>query len=280
MAKRFVDTGLYDKPWFRKLSLKSKCLWEYLRLKCNHAGIIELDLDLASFQIGETVTEKELNELSDHVSSIGNEKFFLLDFIEFQYGKLNINNRAHKSAIDILLKHDLLDENLNIINRNKLDPNKPLTSPLQGCKVKDKDKDKDKVKDKDKEKESCDQAQEAPRTTSDLEKNLFHQIVQLWNDMHGKKLGKIYMMPSAIDLQNYKTTQGHLTDLKAWRDLFEKCEGTKLTGADKNFKCTWFGLGWLFKSENAANVINGQWPKLKADESGETSDDMQEWLNE
>lgn len=100
--------------------------------------------------------------------------------------------------------------------------------------------------------------------------NLFSEIVALWNRTHGQNLNKRYAMPSGIDMQNYKITQGYLPDLESWRNLFEKCEGTKLMGTDENFKCSWFGLGWLFKNENAANVINGQWEKItvKSNDSG------------
>lgn len=100
--------------------------------------------------------------------------------------------------------------------------------------------------------------------------NLFHEITKLWNETHGAKLNKRYAMPSAVDIQNYKITQGYLPDIESWQNLFEKCEGTKLMGTDENFKCSWFGLGWLFKNENAANVINGQWEKItvKTNDSG------------
>lgn len=30
MAKRFRDTGLWDRPWFRKLPLEQKLAWDYL----------------------------------------------------------------------------------------------------------------------------------------------------------------------------------------------------------------------------------------------------------
>lgn len=63
------------------------------------------------------------------------QKWFISDFIEFQYGDLNPQNRAHNSVIAKLLKYGITK-------------NKPLISPLQGAKDKEQDKDKDKVKDK------------------------------------------------------------------------------------------------------------------------------------
>ncbi len=62
-------------------------------------------------------------------------------FVRFQYGKLNPENRAHKSVIDLLMK--------NGVNPETLAPSKGLDSPSEGCKDKDKDKDKDKEEEKD-----------------------------------------------------------------------------------------------------------------------------------
>ncbi len=52
----------------------------------------------------------------------------LTGFIEFQYGNLNPENRAHKSVIDQLVKYQI-----------KEGAYKGLTRPLQGCKDMDMD---------------------------------------------------------------------------------------------------------------------------------------------
>ena len=33
MAKRFIDTKIWDKAWFRKLSAENKLLWVYILTK-------------------------------------------------------------------------------------------------------------------------------------------------------------------------------------------------------------------------------------------------------
>lgn len=138
MAKRFTDTTIWERAWFRELTPRMKCAWRFLLDRCDHAGIWQIDIALMSFHIGEPVS------LQDLVSSFGDrvqlldDKVFVPGFVEFQYGELNPANRAHASAIAILKKQGVY---------------KPLASPLLGPKDKDKDKeqDKDKVKDKDKE---------------------------------------------------------------------------------------------------------------------------------
>ena len=122
------------------LPSRFKLLYIYMFCECNHAGIWDVELDVAALRLELDFDEKEvLAQFGDSLRKIKDGKWYLTDFVEFQYGTLNPENRAHKSVIEILKKYKI----------------KPLRSPLQGCKDKDKDKDmdKDKVLDKDKVKE-------------------------------------------------------------------------------------------------------------------------------
>ena len=141
MAKRFTDTNKYKKPFIRGLQGAYKVLWDYLYHDCDHAGIWIVDFDIAQIYIGiDLPINKEdamrfFNTDEKRIVEINSgSKWFIPSFIEFQYGELNIENRAHNSVIKILNKYKL-------IKNNKL-----LISSLQGAKYKDKDKDK--VKDK------------------------------------------------------------------------------------------------------------------------------------
>tara|TARA_R100000234_G_scaffold46587_2_gene27785 strand:+ start:2169 stop:2906 length:738 start_codon:yes stop_codon:yes gene_type:complete len=154
MAKRYIDTEMWKKKWFRKLSPKMKNAWYYLITMCNHAGLYEVDIDLMSVFIGEKITEDEIfrSGLSTQIEILDDDKWYLPKFIKFQYNvsspmELNANNRVHKSVIDILNSYSLLDE-----------ARKPHTRPLnseirglqgastekEGAIYKDKDKNKDK----------------------------------------------------------------------------------------------------------------------------------------
>ena len=50
MAKRFIDTGMFDDSWFMHLSSDSKLTFIYLITNCDHAGIIDLNVSLMEFK--------------------------------------------------------------------------------------------------------------------------------------------------------------------------------------------------------------------------------------
>jgi hypothetical protein len=137
MAKRFIDTDLFRKPFMRSLEAPYKALWIYLLCECDHAGIWVVELDVAQIRMGLKLDpDKVIEKMAGAVVSIdGGSKWYLPDFVNFQYGTLNPANRVHQSVLDRLQRYGI-------------DPagpiqNKPLASPLQGAKDKDKDKDMD-----------------------------------------------------------------------------------------------------------------------------------------
>lgn len=135
MAKRFTDTDKWKKPLLKSLPPEYKLLWFYITDDCDHAGIWNVDLEIASLRIGFDFTEpKCLEVFKDKITVFDNgTKWFLPSFIEFQYGELKPNNKVHQSVIKQLEKYDLIK-------------NKGLDSPLQGAKDKEKEKDKEKDK--------------------------------------------------------------------------------------------------------------------------------------
>lgn len=133
MSKRFTDTEKWKKPFVRSLEAPYKLLWFYILDDCDHAGIWVVDLEVAGIRIGEAFNEDDvLEKFGEKIQVIdGGEKWFVQDFIDFQYGTLNPENRVHQSVINLLTKGHI----------------KPLISPIEGAKDKDKEKDKDKDKD-------------------------------------------------------------------------------------------------------------------------------------
>lgn len=131
MAKRFTDTAKWDDGWFCSLPPASKFLWTYLCDKCDHAGIWKVNIALAKFHLGSEI-DFSPKQFGDRVVVVNNEKWFLVKFIQFQYGDLNPSNKAHASVLAILKKEGL---------------SKPLVRGLVGAKDKDTDKDKDKETD-------------------------------------------------------------------------------------------------------------------------------------
>jgi len=143
MAKRFTDTNKYKKPFIRSLKGAYKLLWDYLYHDCDHAGIWIVDFEIAQIYIGADMPVnrkdalKYFNDGEVRIIEFENDKWFIPSFIDFQYGELSENNRAHNSVINILKKNNLYN-------------NKGLIRGLQDPKDKDKDIDKDKNMEKEK----------------------------------------------------------------------------------------------------------------------------------
>ena len=134
-----------------------KVFWIYVLDQCNHAGIWEVDFKLAwffckcpksklksdSFRRWKSGIEYAFNKQYQEIDN--GKRWFIKDFVEFQYGTLNENNRVHLSVITILQKYDLIE------NKDLVSPLNKSLNKLQGAKDKDKDKDLVKVKEKEKD---------------------------------------------------------------------------------------------------------------------------------
>jgi len=107
MSKRFTDTGIWKKQWYRKLPPRLKCFWAYLLDNCDSAGIWDSDFGLASYQIGEEVAESDLTAFGDRIEKLEDNKYLLNTFINFQYGQLSDKCKPHLPVLRILKKHGL-----------------------------------------------------------------------------------------------------------------------------------------------------------------------------
>ena len=134
MAKRFTDSDKWKKSWFRKLPPDLKCLWVYICDNCDICGLWDVDFELASVFIGVSFDEAVVRrEFEKQFKEISKNKWFIKDFVSFQYGELTETNHMHRGVINKL---------------KELGVFKGLPSPYVGDKDKDIYKDKDKVKDK------------------------------------------------------------------------------------------------------------------------------------
>lgn len=113
MAKRFTETEKWNKKFIRSLPPNYKLFFLFLLDECSVAGIWDVDIDVAQLKCGvEIIEEDALQFFAKKVLVIDDgKKWFIPDFVEFQYGGLNPNNRAHQKAINQLKKFALLDEN-------------------------------------------------------------------------------------------------------------------------------------------------------------------------
>jgi len=134
MAKRMTDTDKWKKRFLRELKPQHKLLWFYILDDCNHAGIWDVDIEVASIRVGEELIYDMLPQafLDKIVIFDNGDKWFIPEFIDFQYGELNPNSNVHKSVIALLEKYNL---------EGYMKGSQGVQSTL-----KDKDKDKDIVK--------------------------------------------------------------------------------------------------------------------------------------
>ena len=174
MAKRFTDTDKWKKRWFRQLKNDHKVFWMYLLDQCDHAGIWEVDFELASYFCN-GIKESEIRQtfIKQYHEFDDKKRWFIKDFIEFQYNELNDKVNAHKSVLSRLNKYNLI---------NLMYGKEQLINCSSRVKDKDKDKDldKDKDKDKNKDKEKLEKTKKIQIKTIESELDLlqseFHQI--------------------------------------------------------------------------------------------------------
>ncbi len=104
MPKRFHDTEIWNEDWYLEMPIEYMKLWDYIKDTCDHAGIwrpnkkrfellikryIDLEIALRYFNAGK-----------ERIQILSNGRWFILDFIVFQYGSsLNLNNSVHRSVI-------------------------------------------------------------------------------------------------------------------------------------------------------------------------------------
>ena len=110
--KRFVDVNIWQKEWYQELTLKEKLLVKYLFENCDNAGIWDCNYRMASFVIGETVTKDDIEKINSKrllYEFTENNKIFIPEFINFQYGELSLKCKPHIQVINLLKKYDLYE---------------------------------------------------------------------------------------------------------------------------------------------------------------------------
>ena len=197
MAKRFTDTEKWKKPFIRGLQGAYKLLWLYICDDCDHAGIWQVDMEVAAIRIGEKIDLKEAIKSFDEKIIIidkGN-KWFIPSFLEFQYPSgLNSDNRAHNSVIILLEKYNL-----------RISKNKPLISPLEGS------MDMDMVKDMDKDMVKGEKKVKFKENILLTQKEHLQLIAEF-----GENVNDFYEYLSAYKIEkSYKTKSDYLT-IKRW----------------------------------------------------------------
>jgi len=110
MSKRFLDTGIWPKRWFRELPPAEKTAWFYILTNCDAVGVWDADLKLAEFSIGAAVDwERIRTAASGNIEELETGKWWVVDFCKYQYGTLREECRPHASYLKLLQNHGLLE---------------------------------------------------------------------------------------------------------------------------------------------------------------------------
>ena len=251
MSKRFFDTEKFNDEWYRRLPLKYKLLWDYLLCKCDHAGIVKIDLDLASFFIGDKLEDGCLSKFfSERLIHLRGFKYFIPKFISFQYGPLGDSN-PHKAVLR-RLKEEGIDIDLVGKPAPILTLAQPFPNSIDTTKDQDQDKAQDKVKAKDKDKECVKKLSEMGSVVSPE-----WLVVEYFNKVNGKDLKQIDA--------NYKLIK---TRLKEGFTVDEM----KLV-IDFTFK-TWTNDPFWHRLNRISTIFNGRFNEYLDQAQNATSDEF------
>lgn len=114
MAKRFIDTEIFNDEWVGSLSKDGKLFFIYFITQCDHAGVLKLNRRLCEFQTGLKSLDTLIKELSDTLVTVKDGVYFMPKFLKFQYPNFPQSSvRQQDSALKILISLGLWDEKLN-----------------------------------------------------------------------------------------------------------------------------------------------------------------------
>jgi hypothetical protein len=154
MAKRFFDTGMRRKPWFRALRGPVREAWGYLLAECDIVGIWEIDIEDLNFVLGikqgdpDWVTLDELLAVKNFgLQIVEGDKLWISGFVEFQYaddeGLISPGNKLLPKLSSMLKARGLPLPRLKPSLSPSHPPSTPHPSPTHGVKEKEEEEDKE-----------------------------------------------------------------------------------------------------------------------------------------
>lgn len=147
--KRFTETTKWNDPWYRKLTPQLKCFWLWLCDNCDSAGVINVDFELASFQIGELISADDMVSFADRIRQLPKGRFWIIKFIPFQYGKLSRDCKPHTPVFTALERNGLSDYAFYPNGDERVSKGYPKGFQTLEEKEKEKDQDQDQEQDQD-----------------------------------------------------------------------------------------------------------------------------------
>jgi len=237
MSKRLTDIGKWDKIWFRKLKPVYKCFWNYVCDRCDFSGIWEVDFETANHFIGENLNISEIKDLfkKQYIELNGGSRWLIKDFIAFQYGSFNEQNKMFNP-----IKNNLSKYGVSMGDIWGIYPGKDKVTVT--VKVKDKDKEGNKRKE--------------INAYTDFEV----LVATSWNSLHEKypTLNKILTVTSERRIHLKKRFENSKF-IQAWPVVLEKIpQYPFLLGVnDRGWKAS---FDWLIENDlNYVKVLEGKY---------------------
>lgn len=161
MSKRFTESGKWTDKWFRGLDPVFKLAWMYVVDSCDICGVLDLDRDLATFQIGMDVDWDAFIAKCgpNRLRELRTGKLFVVRFCTFQYSIVGGKSKYHKRILELahahgvhgfLVESGIAPKSFGGNKRSKPSLNHTEGHPKDSLKVQEKDKDKDKDSKKEK----------------------------------------------------------------------------------------------------------------------------------
>lgn len=234
MSKRFTDTDKYKKQFMRGLPAPYKLFWDYLLCECDYAGVWIVDMEIAQVCLGKDVHVDKDNALKLFNTGKARiypfddgKKWFILEFVQFQYGKLSEKNLAHRSVINKIKESGL--EKFIDFESGEI---KPLPSPFSAPTTGAKEKEKDMEKKEDKEKDN-----NAPP-----EKTIQETVVELYHQLC-PSLPKVTVLNKQRK-ESIPVRVKEIGGMEKVKELLLKVEQSDfLAGRKTNFRCN---FDWIF----------------------------------
>ena len=115
MSKRFIDTELFHKSWFQELGMPEKLAFILMTLLCDPSGVWSVNRKEVEFLAGGAVDwQKLVKGCNGNLVPVPGDvsKVLLVDFVGFQYGKLNQKSPVHQRIVELLDKRGLFQQGL------------------------------------------------------------------------------------------------------------------------------------------------------------------------
>lgn len=108
--KRMTETEKWDDPWFRTLKPEYKVFWEFIRDRCDCAGVWKVDFAAVEFFTGLKLNPQEvLSAFGGRVVDITKGRWWVVKFVSFQCGAiLSDKSIPHQKVKAKLVEHGLL----------------------------------------------------------------------------------------------------------------------------------------------------------------------------